>query len=66
MVAMDTARPLLETKGGNKYIITFVDYYFKWNEAKVIPNHKVKTTAQFLKDEIIYRYVVPKLSSLTM
>jgi hypothetical protein len=59
-VAMDTTGPFLETKGGNKYIIAAIDHYFKWNEAKAIPNHGVKTATRFLEDEIICRYVVPK------
>jgi hypothetical protein len=42
---MDTARLLLEKKGGNKYVIMSIDHYFKWNEAKVVPSHGVKTTA---------------------
>lgn len=57
---MDITRPLLETKGGNKYIIVSINHYFKWNEAKVVPNHRVKTTTKFFEDGLICRYVVPK------
>jgi endo-alpha-1,4-polygalactosaminidase (GH114 family) len=57
---MDTTSPLLETKGRNKYIIMFIYHYFKWNEAKVVPNHRVKIATKFFEDEIICRYVVPK------
>jgi hypothetical protein len=57
---MDTTRLFLEKKGGNKYVIMSIDHYFKWNEAKVVPSHGVKTTAKFLEDEIVYIYVVRK------
>jgi hypothetical protein len=57
---MDTARPLLKTKGGHKHIIVSIYHYLKWNKTKVVPNHRVKTATKFFEDEIICRYVVPK------
>ncbi len=59
-VAMDTARPLLETKPGNKYILVAIDHYSKWCEAKAVVDHGAKTAARFLEDDIICRYGVPK------
>jgi hypothetical protein len=59
-VIMDTARPLLQTKSRNKYILIAIDHYSKWCEAKVVADHGAKTTAKFLEDDIICRYEVPK------
>jgi hypothetical protein len=59
-VALDTARPLPETKTGNKYILVAIDHYSKWCEAKAVVDHSAKTTSRFLEDDIICRYGVPK------
>jgi hypothetical protein len=59
-VALDTTRPLPETKSGNKYILVAIDHYFKWCEAKAIAAHGAKTTSKFLEDDIICRYGVLK------
>ncbi len=59
-VALDTARPLPETKIGNKYILVAVDHYSKWCEAKAVADHGAKTIAKFLEDDVICRYGVPK------
>ncbi len=59
-VAMDIARPLPETKSGNKYILVAIDHYSKWCEAKAVADHGAKTVARFLEDDIICRYGVPK------
>jgi len=59
-VVMDTARPLPETKLGNKYIMVAINHYFKWCEAKAVVDHGAKTTARFLEDDVICRYGVPK------
>jgi hypothetical protein len=59
MVAMDTARPLPETKAGNKYILVAIDHYSKWCEAKAVADHGAKMAARFLEDDLICRYGVP-------
>ncbi len=59
-VAMDIARPLLETINGNKYVLVAIDHYFKWCEARVVKQHGAFTIAKFLEDEVIYRYGVLK------
>ncbi len=57
---MDTARPLPKTKARNKYILVAIDHYSKWCMAKAIADHSNKTTAKFLKDDVICKYEVPK------
>jgi hypothetical protein len=59
-IALDTTRPLPETKSGNKYILVAVDHYSKWCEAKAMAHHGAKTVAKFLEDDVICRYGVPK------
>jgi hypothetical protein len=59
-VALDTTRPLPETKLGNKYILVVVDHYSKWCEAKVVVDHGAKTATKFLEDDVICRYGIPK------
>jgi hypothetical protein len=59
-VALDTAGPLPETKSGNKYILVAIDHYSKWCEAKTVADHSAKTATQFLEDDLICRYGVPR------
>ncbi len=59
-IAMDTARPLPETKSGNRYILEAINHYFKWCEAKAVADHGAKTAARFLEDDIVCTYGVPK------
>ncbi len=51
-VALDTARPLLETSNGNKYILVAIDHYSKWCETRFVKEHD--------EEEIICRFGVPK------
>jgi len=59
-IALDTTRPLPETKSGNKYILVAIDHYSKWCEVKAVADHGMETATRFLEDEIICRYGVPK------
>jgi hypothetical protein len=57
---LDTARPLLETKSGNRYILVAIDHYSKWCEARAVADHSAKTASRFLEDDIICKYGVPR------
>jgi hypothetical protein len=59
-IALDTAGPLPGTKASNKYILVAIDHYSKWCEAKAVVDHRAKTAARFLEDDLICRYGVPK------
>jgi hypothetical protein len=47
MVALDTARPLLETNIGNRYVLITIDHYANKNEARSIKDHDVATATKF-------------------
>ncbi len=57
---MNNVGPLLETKSGNIYILVAIDHYSKWCETKAMATHGAKTTTEFLEDDVICRYGVPK------
>jgi transposase-like protein len=58
-VALDTFRPLHETKDGNMYIFVAIDHYSKWCEARLVKDHDAATITRFLEEEIICRFGVP-------
>ena len=47
-MGIDLIGPLPETKKGNKYIVTLLDYFSKWPEACPIPNKTALAVAQLL------------------
>jgi hypothetical protein len=59
-VALDTTRPLPETKNGNKYALVAIDHYSKWCKIRPVKHHDVVITTRFLEKEIIYIFGVPK------
>ena len=59
-VGLDIIGPLPTTKNGNNYIITLVDYFTKWVEAKAIPNMKSEEVIKFLV-EIFTRHGPPEI-----
>ena len=59
-VGLDIIGPLPTTKNGNNYIITLVDYFTKWVEAKAIPNQKSEEVIKFLTD-VISRHGPPEI-----
>ncbi len=59
-IALDTAGPLPETWSGNKYILVAIDHYSKWCEAKAVADHRARTAARFLEDDLICKYGVPR------
>ncbi len=41
-------------------ILVAFDHYSKWCEAKVVADHDAKSSTKLLKNELIYRFSVPK------
>ena len=59
-VGLDIVGPLPTTKQDNNYIITLVDYFTKWPEAKAIPDIRSDQVIKFLT-EVIARHEPPEL-----
>ena len=59
-VEIDFIRPLLVTEKGNRYIITVIDYFTRWPQAKAVPNANTETAIEFLYEDIICRYGLVK------
>ena len=52
-VGIDFIGPLKITTRENRYIITAIDYFTCWSEAKVIPSATTQQAANFIYEEII-------------
>src|ERR1044072_4773079 len=48
--------PFPETIQGNKYIITAIDYFTRWPEARAVPTATSKEAAKFIYEELICRH----------
>jgi hypothetical protein len=57
---MDFVGPLPETHGGNKYILTAIDYATRWVVAKAYPNKSARSVAHFMYYEIVMNYGAPR------
>lgn len=55
-VGIDFIGPLKTTTRGNRYIITAMDYFTRWPEAKALPAATAQTAANFIYEEIICRH----------
>ena len=59
LVAVDILGPLPVMSGGNSYILVAEDYFTRWLEAWPIPNQEIKTVAQKLLNEMLFRFSLP-------
>ena len=59
-IGIDYVGPLPITENGNRYIITAMDYFTKWPEAKAVAEATAKETAGFIYEDIICRHGCPK------
>ena len=58
-IAVDIAGPLPIITQGNRYICVVMDYFTKWPEAYVLPNHEAETVAEVLVNQFFTRFGVP-------
>ena len=58
-LGLDISGPYPTTLSGNKYIISFVDWYSGWPEAFPVPDKSTETVAHLIIDEIIPRHSTP-------
>src|ERR1043165_5393481 len=55
-VGIDFVGPFPETIQGNKYIITAIDYFTRWPEARAVSAATSKEAAKFIYEELICRH----------
>ena len=60
LIGIDGTGPLPVTPNNNRYILDAVDYFSKFCVAKAVADLTAITTAQFLFDEIVCRFGMPK------
>ena len=59
-VGIDFIGPLPVTEKGNHYIITAINYFTRWSEAKAVPHATAEQAVEFLYENIICRYGLVK------
>ncbi|GET63738.1 DDE-type integrase/transposase/recombinase [Rhizophagus irregularis DAOM 181602=DAOM 197198] len=59
-IGIDVVGPLPATKRNNRYIVTAMDYFTKWPEAKALETADAKEIARFIYEDIICRHGCPK------
>ena len=59
-IGIDVVGPLPITKRNNKYIVTAMDYFTKWPEARALETADAKEIARFIYEDIICRHGCPK------
>ncbi|MCP3661980.1 MAG: DDE-type integrase/transposase/recombinase, partial [Gammaproteobacteria bacterium] len=60
-ICSDVMGPLPLTERGNKYIVTFTDYFTRWTEAVALPDQTAQTIARAMVDAVVCRYGAPKV-----
>jgi len=59
-VAVDVVGPLPCSDGGNRYVLTAIDYFTKWPEAYAIPDQEAETVVEALVGGMFSRFGVPE------
>lgn len=63
---IDLMRKFSKTQSGYKYLVVEVDYFSKWIKAKPLVHPREEKILNFFYDNVLCRYGVPELLSLTM
>ena len=59
-VSLDFVGPINQSSKGNRYIITAIDQFTKWAEARPIRSENKRTAADFLIEQIVTKHGTPK------
>ena len=59
-IGIDIVGPLKITERNNRYIVTAMDYFTKWPEARALEKADAKEVARFIYEDIICRHGCPK------
>ncbi|GAA0165539.1 hypothetical protein LIER_20920 [Lithospermum erythrorhizon] len=57
---LDMVGPMPESVEGHVYILAATNYFSKWAEAVLLLIGKKEEVADFIKSNLIYRYVIPR------
>ncbi|KAG5868291.1 hypothetical protein JTB14_023318 [Gonioctena quinquepunctata] len=60
LTSMDIVGPLVTSMNGNRYLLTFQDYFTKYPEVIPLPDQKADTIARAFVEQIIVRHGTPK------
>jgi len=60
-VGVDVMGPFPVSEGGNRWVLTAMDYFTKWPEAYALPNQEAETVANALIGGFISRFGVPEV-----
>ncbi|GET62387.1 DDE-type integrase/transposase/recombinase [Rhizophagus irregularis DAOM 181602=DAOM 197198] len=60
-IGIDVVGPLPVTKRNNRYMVTAMDYFTKWPEAKALETADAKEIARFIYEDIICRHGLKSL-----
>ncbi|KAG5873048.1 hypothetical protein JTB14_010531 [Gonioctena quinquepunctata] len=58
--SMDIVGPLVTSMNGNRYLLTFQDYFTKYTEVIPLPDQKADTIARAFVEQIIVRHGTPR------
>ena len=62
LVGLDVLGPFSnESDRGNRYVVSFMDYYTKWPEAFATADHKASTVLKLLFEQVIPAHGVPRV-----
>ena len=59
-VAVDVVGPLPRSDGGNRFVLTAIDYFTKWPEAYAIPDQEAETVVEALVGGMFSRFGIPE------
>src|SRR5215469_16969020 len=60
LIGIDIVGPLPITEEGNRYIVTAMDYFTKWPEARALKEATAAKVVDFIFDDIICRHGTPR------
>ncbi|KAJ7992703.1 hypothetical protein DPEC_G00281430 [Dallia pectoralis] len=59
-IGVDIVGPFPVSEGGNRWVLTAIDYFTKWPEAYALPNQEAETIVNALLGGFISRFGVPE------
>ena len=60
-VGVDVMGPVPVSEGGNRWVLTAMDYFTKWSEAYALPKQEAETVVNTLLGGFVSRFGVPEV-----